>query len=251
MIPVVAILGLMLVWRVWHQSQTRALPLNWALIVAYSLPLAATGIALALYNIARFGSPFEFGQRYQLTIYVNVHEIGSQLITTANILPNIYNYLLRPPIVTGSFPFVFATWDPTSFPSFVPVPATYLAIEPIFGVIPSTPFVLFVLPALTVLRRTPMITPGQRFERIWLVGGLTAMVVCAFGILQIFVGITLRYLIDFLPLALILASVGLWVSIERTRDHPLAYRALLVTAGILVASSLYVGLLFETVDSIS
>ncbi len=52
------------------------------------------------YNAARFGSPLNFGNSYQLT----VTDMTAYRVSPANIMPTIGSYLLLPLRFTGSFP---------------------------------------------------------------------------------------------------------------------------------------------------
>lgn len=69
---------------------------------ALCLPLAA-GIAAAMwYNNARFGSPFDFGSAYQLTV-ADTSKYG---ISLSGLFPMIFYYFLKPFEPTASFPFI-------------------------------------------------------------------------------------------------------------------------------------------------
>jgi hypothetical protein len=68
-------------------------------LAAFGLSLALGGAVLAGYNQARFGSPFEFGHRYQLTS-PEPQEVGSQDYSPEH-APNLYNYLVNPAHLAG------------------------------------------------------------------------------------------------------------------------------------------------------
>ena len=70
---------------------------GWLLVA----PVAACGAGLAAYNYARFGSVFEFGQRYQLAASVH-NEIHLSL---RNVLPDLYDLLFYRPVKLDGFPF--------------------------------------------------------------------------------------------------------------------------------------------------
>ena len=83
-------------------------------IVCAILPMACLGMVQMWYNYDRFGSPFEFGIQYSLTI---------NNFTTAEFHPRlswlaIYNYLFNPPVFSGSYPFIstnFQFFDTNGF----------------------------------------------------------------------------------------------------------------------------------------
>lgn len=67
-------------------------------IIAALIPV----LPLMAYNAARFGSPLNFGNSYQLT----VTDMTAYRVSPANIMPTIGSYLLLPLRFTGSFPWI-------------------------------------------------------------------------------------------------------------------------------------------------
>lgn len=67
----------------------------------FIMPLIAGGIFVMWYNNARFGSPFDFGAAYQLT----VSDIHANKFSLSGIGPMIYHYFLQVPRPRSSFPF--------------------------------------------------------------------------------------------------------------------------------------------------
>ena len=66
------------------------------------IPLAFCAIGLGAYNFARFGNPFETGQKYQLTIPV----AHSSYFSVSYLPSNLFIYLFYPLTFVGKFPFV-------------------------------------------------------------------------------------------------------------------------------------------------
>lgn len=65
-------------------------------------PLVVFAVILMAYNYVRFGSPFDFGQKYQLT----VSDIRFNKLTNLAMLPTgIYHYFFAPLAVNMTFPF--------------------------------------------------------------------------------------------------------------------------------------------------
>jgi Tetratricopeptide repeat len=85
---------------------SREVRLNARAWFAAVVPLAICGAAVALYNDLRFGSPFEFGQRYQLAgvTVANLHLFSSSYFWT-----NLRFYLVQPVRWTSVFPFAHET----------------------------------------------------------------------------------------------------------------------------------------------
>lgn len=86
-------------------------------------PAASVGVALAIYNHARFGSPLEFGFRYGLNSFF---ASGDPLYSLKFIGPNLTWYYLSLPSLSPFFPFVFPV--ASSFP-----PEGYHGVEAVQG----------------------------------------------------------------------------------------------------------------------
>ncbi|MBO4278027.1 MAG: hypothetical protein J5925_06490 [Clostridia bacterium] len=69
---------------------------------AFAVPLFALGALIMLYNAARFGSPFDFGNDYQLTLW----DMSGIYASAALTLPALFHYFLHPPVFNGTFPFL-------------------------------------------------------------------------------------------------------------------------------------------------
>jgi hypothetical protein len=107
-------------------------------LLAFSVPVAVCGLAIAAYNYARFGNPLDFGLSYQLgySNYRNFH------LSAVNVPPGLYYLLLCPPDLVPEFPFLrLALRQPFDSPVSV-LPARYF-IEPIAGVLWLSPVVIF------------------------------------------------------------------------------------------------------------
>lgn len=83
-------------------SKKRAVSEKLKSLAAFGLPLAAGAFAVMAYNVARFGSPFDFGNNYQLTF----NDTSCNTVSLYKFFPAIYHYFLQMPAVTGMFPFL-------------------------------------------------------------------------------------------------------------------------------------------------
>lgn len=73
-----------------------------ACVGAFLTPVIAGGAALMWYNYIRFGSLFEFGASYQLT----VNDIHSNKVSLLELPSAFFNYFLRPMDFTSQFPHI-------------------------------------------------------------------------------------------------------------------------------------------------
>jgi hypothetical protein len=184
-------------------------------------PLLAGGFAFGIvmlaimaYNYARFGSPFELGNRYQLTMADNNHSYSAQ-ISPAFMIPNLYAYLFRLPVGMKHFPFIYANWvTDTEWPFFIRIPNGYFYTDPVSGLLVTTPFIwLLGVVLVNLLGRLIKKAPrkfGSIFGENWVLWLLGGCGVFTFGFLLLFYYPTMRYLTDASPLLLIMATVGAW-----------------------------------------
>lgn len=71
-------------------------------LLSFGIPLALGAAAVMWYNAARFSSPFDFGNNYQLTF----SDISYNTLELSKFFPAIYHYFLQAPRVMGRFPFL-------------------------------------------------------------------------------------------------------------------------------------------------
>ncbi|MBQ8348262.1 MAG: hypothetical protein IJY19_01270 [Ruminococcus sp.] len=82
-------------------DKTQKISYRAAQACSFLVPLIAGGIAVMWYNNARFGSPFDFGAAYQLT----VSDVHANKLSLSGIAPMLYHYFLQVPRPRSSFPF--------------------------------------------------------------------------------------------------------------------------------------------------
>lgn len=71
-------------------------------ILCAAVPLAALGVVQMWYNAARFGSPFDFGIQYSLTI----NDFTHSQYHTHFVLIGLWNYLFAPCLIQPEHPFI-------------------------------------------------------------------------------------------------------------------------------------------------
>lgn len=224
------LLGVSLAAWWWRE---RRLP--WREVVGLVVPLAAIGAAMAWHNHARFDSPLQFGQAYQLSLDYEskLRHFG------ANYVPyNLWLHFFAPAEWSRYYPFI-------SPPDLGTAPAGYTVHRgEIYGVLTNMPVTwLAVLAPLALWRR-----PREERERlgVWLTAVAVGVAAMA-AVMMLFFSALPRYQMDFVPGLLVLAGVGAlalerWV---RARERRWAEAALVFGIGALAAISVLVGVLFS------
>lgn len=172
-----------------------------------ALPLLAGGALLGAYNQVRFGSPFEFGSRYRLTLAD--FSAGPRL---SRLLPGLGQHLLTPPVIDARFPFVHFP-EPSAF-----TPATFFPSDGRTVGLLTLPLlaILLLLPLLPRLRRA--FSAASRPVRV-LVAVCTATGIAIAAYDSMALGATARSAIDF-GAWLALAAAIAWLSLAEPVDNP-------------------------------
>jgi tetratricopeptide (TPR) repeat protein len=202
----------------------------WAPLLAATGPILLIGLGLMLYNARRFGSPFEFGVRYQLAAY---RVVTTKLFNLQYLRFNFWLYFLQPARWIGHFPFVQVT-------TLSRLPAGYVLTESPFGVLTNIPLVWLAL-------ATPLAWRDQTQKARTILRGFLASVALLFGAavlpLLFFNSAIIRYEVDFVPALVLLAVVGIF-GLERTlADRPAWRRAVRWAWGLLLCFSVVFNLL--------
>ena len=191
-------------------------------------PAALIGAAMAWYNWARFGSPFQFGQSYQMS----ADGAKPVFFSPSYLWYGLRLYWWEPAGWSPFFPFVTVIVPP-------PPPAGQLGVENPYGILTNMPYAVLALGLLSVawgeIREQSSEVRGKLLT--WTgaalaLAGLTMITVMSFG------GITNRYMVDFLPVLVVLAGAG-WLALA-TRGWWRGYRAGLggvLTFGLLLYSA--------------
>lgn len=77
----------------------------WKTFGVFCIPFAVVAVLLMLYNAARFGNPFEFGQSYQLTT-VDQHQYSQNTFRLHECLSGLWFHLFQYEGVSQEFPFI-------------------------------------------------------------------------------------------------------------------------------------------------
>jgi hypothetical protein len=173
-------------------------------VAAFLTPLFVSAITLMAYNFARFCSPFDFGERYQLT----VSNVQFDKVTNLAAIPGgLYHYLFQPLAVDLSYPFfhiVGASPDTSS---------GWYYNQPIAGIF-NFPLLLILFASFYILKRIPK---ERYYERAFTTLLILATVVITW--LDITLGgILERYSLDIGPM-LVFVSLILWLEAFRYFQH--------------------------------
>lgn len=213
---------------------------------ALLLPLALGVLALGWYNFARFGTPFEFGLRYQLTgrdLNRDFHQVFAPLY----LAPNLFNYLFRPVRALPVFPFIKSLWGIASLsPLPIRLPPLYWS-EQVTGLVVSTPFASFGgfllwwllcedAPSRGNVPQEGSISVVSRFPKDLrrTLATILAGAAMAFLPIGLFFFCSARYLMDASPLVTIVSGGGSWVAYQLSDRHTVRRR--LVGLAILAAA---------------
>lgn len=210
---VIAFLVLLVIWQIFILNQ-----LHWWRSVRFSLmfgiPLLIGAAGLMWYNYARFGSPLDFGYHYLIT-GPTIPEDPSNTFDIAYIIPNTYQYLLRPPELRSEFPYVIVPWIKNDmWPAMINLPPDYFYTEPVASLLLTVPVVgMGILAGLRLgwLHLNGLAPPSisistdDRLLFRWLTLALTGSLIFALVVLLVFIQNSYRYLVDVTPAATLLA----------------------------------------------
>ena len=152
-------------------------------------------LGLLAYNQARFGSPLEFGQRYQLT---SLGEVDRCHFGLDFALHNLRLYFFWPVSFTPDWPFVAARPLPEG-------PVGYYGGEELYCLAGLFPFLWLVLGTFGLLRPRPADSTGTLRANVVVMGAIYFVMG---GLILSFFSATERYMVEFVPVLMLLALVG-------------------------------------------
>lgn len=171
--------------------------------VAMCLPYVIVGMALMWYNFARFGSPFDFGQNYNLT----TNDMTGRGMRIERVGLALFTYFFQPPTINATFPFLTKSTISTNY---LGTTITEAMFGGVFATIPLI-WLLFLIPS----------RKDELKKNNTLPFALTAMALAfAIGILDAQgAGLLARYVSDFAYLLIIAAIFVLFLLYENGKDH--------------------------------
>jgi hypothetical protein len=177
---------------------------DWISFLRTSTPVGIAVLGLAIYNHARFGSIHESGVKYMLAsnsaqrAILSGHMFGMQYAPA-----NLVNYLLTPPVVTPTFPFVEAKVYGLGLLRRIYEPR-YYHVNTVSGLVPTAPILLLaIVPPVMWIRRRRSTHEAVVLAAVGIIAA-TAPVIFLYNC-------TMRYQADWVPMLVILAVVGWWM----------------------------------------
>ncbi|HET6250021.1 MAG TPA: hypothetical protein VFE47_20185 [Tepidisphaeraceae bacterium] len=210
----------------------------------FMLPLILSCAALLFYNEVRFGSPLEFGTRYQLTWLNGFGSPPANVLFSAKYVePNLNRMWLEPMDIVPEFPFLrCGKVSPSRMIREYHLPREYFP-EPLAGFATSLPFAWLALIAplmlgWRMLRGAPGSSQSNWLTLTFLISSLLAMVPILFVLAS-----TMRYLADVAPSLILLAAMGMWQANQRSKSKIGGLGVVLAGAIVLAVGGALIGLL--------
>ena len=202
-------------------------------LLPFFIPLVFGALAIGWYNWARFDSPFEFGLRYQITLFnLKTH---TDWVFRPDYFPlNVYNYIFQPFEIISRFPFVKPLIN-TDFPE-----TYFYAAGPVTGLLFSAPFLIFIL-GLFFSRKNEH--PQTYYFFVYLLAG--SFVINLLTILFYFFSQT-RFLVDLISQITLLAILGYWQLVTNISNRNfIASKVFVTAANLLVIATICLSILLS------
>ncbi len=202
-------------------------------VSAIFIPLGLGALAIGWYNWARFDSPFEFGLRYQITVF-NLNKHMDWVFRPEYFSLNLYNYLFQPFEMISKFPFIKPIIN-TNFPE-----TYFYAAGPVTGLLFGAPFLIFISGLFFAKKKEH--SPTYYFF-IYLLAG--SLIINLLTLLYYFFSQT-RFLVDLISQITLLAILGYWQWVTNISKKNIVLSKIFITMGnLLVIISISIGLLLS------
>ena len=183
-------------------------------MLAIGMPLFSIVGMLLLYNYFRFGNFLEFGLKYQLGI---LRPLDYPFMSIQNIWINSYLHFFHGHIVSGLFPFFHIQ---PKVPESIPIPSYYplfwVLNEPPAGILAKIPFLWIVIAAWFYLK---ILTPYKFHKGIPYIASLLLLgTVTNLIVITLYSYAHMRYVLDFLPMLLLLACLIYFMIYDHFHD---------------------------------
>ncbi len=198
-----SVLAIVIFWASVFKDRTLFSKKSIGATAAICIPYIVVAAALMWYNYARFGSPFDFGQNYNLT----TNDMTGRGFRVERVGLSFFTYFLQPPKINAAFPFVTRVDITTSY---LGTTITEAMFGGIFAVIPLL-WILFLVPSLSKkLKEKKLFYPVILLTLLSVFIGLFDAQ--GAGLLQ-------RYVADFSYLAILAAILVMLFLYERSRGE--------------------------------
>ncbi len=136
-----SLLAFPLFWRPYITQRRLFTPQGAREFACLLAPYVVVAAGIMGYNYARFGSPFDFGSNYNLT----VNDMTRRGMNIGRLAPALFAYFLQPPNMTGVFPYLQEVAFETTYMGQTVKEVTFggiLACLPMLWVLPFAPRIL-------------------------------------------------------------------------------------------------------------
>jgi hypothetical protein len=212
------------------------------LLFLYS-PLLLGCALVGWYNWARFGSVVETGYFYQMA-GVNLHKHWNERFSLSYLIPNLYNYVLNPVLITSNFPFFHIQAGSSDAISGFGTVSDFYHAQMLTGMLWNAPFVVFALAPLSravtgILakrRHAPSIKQEGASLLTWIELTLALSCLISVALVLWYFWAAMRFLENFMPSLIVLSAIGFWHGYERIAEKGI-WRRLYSGLGIILASA--------------
>ncbi len=196
--------------------------LKWDML-SFLIPTISLGILIMVYNNLRFGSPFDFGSAYQLTI----GDTSKYSFSLSLILPAIYHFFVHAPSLNRIFPYIHPVGR--VFPNYGKVPFVYLD---------KTVGSMF-FPAVWGIFLVPFVLKDNKKARLTsYLAIVSVLLVSVFD--MCFGGVHLRYAADIMFVLMLLGVYLLILGVAKTKKGSVARAVFCSIALMLFATTVLV-----------
>ena len=237
LIPIAFLVFMIILWLLAKKYRLKKINLEELLsVTALGLPLIIGGILLGWYNWARFGSVFELGFRYQITM-LDLNKYHNEIFSLAYLPANFYVYFFTPPNSMGVFPFIKPAMAGESSIFYNHLPQNYVT-EHITGPIFALPFIVFGVVAIVTMgskrlsEKLSNESTGTRPQLYkWFLLSLIGSSAIVVSSMLLYFYAAQRFLEDFTPLNFLIATLGFWQGyslLNKNLFHRIAYSLLAI-----------------------
>lgn len=171
----------------------------------FCAPYLVIGGLVMIYNLLRFGSPFDFGAAYNLT----TSDMTQRGYNLDRLGLGVFEYLFKPPTITSAFPYLTSSYPTTSYIGFT-------SREGMFGGIFATYPVLW---SIFAMHKTRNLKPFKFAAFLFITGFVTCLLDIEAG------GILPRYTCDFAVFFVMAAVITLFMLYYRYESLSTKYAA--------------------------
>lgn len=200
------------------------------IVLSICIPYIIVGGILMYYNYIRFGSIFEFGAKYQLTVN-DMRNVKNRFMTIGvGIIYNLFNI----PHILPQFPFIERNTNIISFYGY------YFLGDTLGGLFFLAPICFAILFINTLLRK------DKKISRIVLLFSGVGLLMCIISIMM--AGSICRYIADYawiLIIAGIMAFIGIWNIYKTEESKNILTKILSIIMCYTVIINLFAGIISE------